>query len=95
MEAALSKCLLVLNDSFPALRDFFGKDALYFKFGSLTQTVNYANGEESYFSDVSKIIIAELNKNKPLNAFTKLKQRFNYDWIFKNQLEPLFYEIYE
>jgi len=95
LEAALSKCLLVLNDSFPALRDFFGKDALYFKFGSLIQTVTYGDGEEKYFSDVAKIIIAEFNKNKPLNAFTKLKQRFNYDYIFKSQLEPLLYEQWQ
>ena len=65
---------------------------MYFKFGSLVETVTYGDGEDKYFSDVAKIIIAELNKNKPLNAFTKLKQRFNYSWIFKNQLEPLFYE---
>ena len=92
LEAVLSKCLLVLNESFPPLRDFFGKDALYFKFGSLRENVTYDN-EEKYFSDVAKIIIGELNRNKPLSAFTHLKQRYNYDWIFKNQLEPLFYEM--
>ena len=94
LEAALSKCLLVLNESFPPLRDFFGKNALYFKFGSLLENVSYSD-EEKWFHDVAFIIIAELNKNKPLNAFTHLKQKFNYDWIFKNQLEPLFYEKWD
>ena len=91
LEAALSKCLLVLNESFQPLRDFFGKNALYFKFGSLLENVNYDN-EENWYHDVAFVILSELNKNKPLNAFTHLKQKFNYDFIFKNQLEPLFYE---
>ena len=91
LEAALSKCLLVLNDDFPPLKDFFGEDALYFKFSSLLYQTKYDN-EEQYFSDVAKIIIGELNKNRPLNAFAKLKQKFNYDTIFKKSLEPLFYE---
>ena len=93
LEAALSKCLLVLNESFPPLRDFFGKDALYFKFGSLIENVNYDN-EDNYFSDIAKIIIGELNKNRPLNAFAKLKQNFNYDKTFE-QLEILFYEKWD
>jgi len=91
LEAALSKCLLVLNEDFPPLRDFFGKDALYFKFGSLLFNTEYKD-EEQYFHEIAMIIIGELKKNRPLNAFTKLKQKFNYDWIFKNQLEPLFFE---
>ena len=91
LEAALSKCLLVLNESFPPLRDFFGKDALYFKFGSVEQSVDYAD-EEKFFAEVAMIIIGELNKNKPLNAFNTLRQKFNGDYIFKNQLEPILYE---
>ena len=94
LEAALSKCLLVLNEDFPPLKTFFGKDALYFKFSSLLNQTEYPN-EDSYFSDVAKIIIAELNKNRPLNAFNQLKQRFNYDIIFKSQLEPLFVEQWQ
>tara|TARA_R100000789_G_C3018819_1_gene153074 strand:+ start:1594 stop:2850 length:1257 start_codon:yes stop_codon:yes gene_type:complete len=94
LEAALSKCLLVLNESFPPLRDFFGKDALYFKFGSLLENVNYSD-EEMYYSDIAKIIIGELNKNRPLSAFNKLKQKFNGDYIFKHQLEPLLFEKWD
>ena len=91
LEAVASKCLAVLNEDFPALKDFFGKDALYFRFGSLIQRTNYEN-EDHWYSDVAKIIIGELNKNRPLNAFTTLKQKFNNDWIFKNMLEPILYE---
>ena len=91
LEAALSKCLLVLNEDFPPLRDFFGKDALYFKFSSVSQKTEYSN-EEQFFSEVAKIIIGELNKNKSLNVFNILRQKFNRTWIFKNELEPIIYE---
>lgn len=94
LEAALSKCLLVLNEDFPALRDFFGKDALYFRFGSLVFNTKY-DDEDKWYHDVAFVILSELNKNRPLNAFTRLKQKFNYDWTFKNQLEPLFYEQWD
>ena len=91
LEAAMSKNLLVLNESFAPLREFFKENALYFPFGSLLTNVAY-NDEEKWYEDVAKIIIGELHVNKPLNAFKELKQKFNYDYIFKNQLEPLFYE---
>ena len=91
LEAALSKCLLVLNEDFAPLRDFFGKNALYFGFGSLLTNRHYED-EEHWYSDVAKIILGEFNKDKSLNAFTHLKQKFNYDYVFKNQLEPLFFE---
>lgn len=91
LEAAMSKNLLVLNQSFPPLRDFFRENALYFKFGSLIENVEY-DDEEKWYSDIAKIIIGELSKNKPLNAFKELKQKFNMDYIFKQQLEPIFHE---
>jgi len=91
LEAAASKCLLVLNQSFAPLREFFGENALYFQFGSLTETVSY-NNEEVWYEDVAKVIIAELSKNRPINAFNKLRQKFNRDWIFKNQMEPMLNE---
>lgn len=94
LEAALSKCLLVLNEDFAPLRDFFGKNALYHGFGSLITQRNYED-EDHWYHDVALIIIGELNTNKSLNAFTHLKQKFNYDYIFKHQLLPLFYEKWD
>ena len=91
LEAAANKCLLVLNEDFPPLRDFFGEDALYFKFSSLIQRTEYSD-ENKWYSDVAKIILGELKKNKPLNAFNKLRQKFNRIWILKNQLEPILFE---
>lgn len=88
LEAAATKNLLVLNDDFPPLREFFGKDALYFKFGSIRTKTEYKDIDR-YFEDMAKIILAELGSNRALNAFTTLKQKFNYDYIFRNEMEPL------
>ena len=93
LEAAASKSLLVLNKSFEPLREFFGENALYFEFGALGKNVKY-DDEEKYYDDMAKIIIAELKNNKPLNAFNTLRQKFNYSWIYKNQIEPMLYENY-
>lgn len=91
LEAAANKCLLVLNDDFPPLKDFFQEDALYFKFSSLLYNTTFEN-EDNWYRDVGRVILGELKKNRPLNAFNKLKQKFNRDWIRQNQLEPTLYE---
>lgn len=91
LEAASSKNLLVLNASFPAFYDFFGEEALYFEFGSVVKKVEYKD-EDNYMREVAMIIIGELNKNRPLSAFSHLKKYYNLNYMFKNKLEPLFYE---
>ncbi len=93
LEAAMAKCLLVLNDSFPPLRDFFKQNALYFKFGSTREKVEHQD-EEKYYSDIASIILGEFNKDKALNSFVTLRKEFNLDYVFQNQLEPLFHEEY-
>lgn len=91
LEAAAAKNLLVLNSSFPAMRDFFADNALYFEFGSIIKNIQYAD-EEKYYFEVAMIILGELHKNKPLMANAKLRQLFNENYIFKQKLEPLMYE---
>ena len=90
LEAAACRNLLVLNDDFLPLREFFGENALYFQFCSARTTTNY-NDEDNYFNDVALIIISELSRNKPLNAFTHLKQEYSYDKMFKT-MQSIFYE---
>ena len=94
LEAAANRCLLILNDDFPALKDFFHENALYFKFSSLLQQTSYAD-ENGWYAEVAKVILGELNKNKPLNSFKELKQRFNRNYILKHQLEPIIFEKWE
>ena len=94
MEAMASKCLLVLNQSFPAMKDFALENALYFRFGSLVEEPGFPNGEDNYYKDIATLIISEMERNKALKAHTYFRQRFNYDYIFRRQLEPAIKEIY-
>ena len=91
LEAMLSKCLLILNESVPSMREFGGENALYFKFGSIHENVNY-NDKESFMEQVAKIIISEFSQNKALKASNKIKQQFNFENIFRTQIEPLIME---
>ena len=91
LEAASARNLLVLNDDFLPLREFFGESALYFKFSSLRQQTKYTD-EEQYYEDVAKIINSELKYNKPLQAFRKWKQNYNSDFIFLHEIEPMLNE---
>ena len=91
LEAMLSKCLLVLNDSVPPLREFAGENALYFRFGGLDERVNFED-RNVFMEDVAKIIISQMSTNRALKGSNKIKQQFNYDALFKNSIEPLFYE---
>lgn len=91
LEAMLSGCILILNNSVPALREFGQDNALYFNFGALDQQVNIDN-RDKYMEDIAKIIITELNNNKALKGQNLIKQKFNIDYIFRKSIEPLFSE---
>jgi len=91
LEAMLSGCLLVLNDSVPSLREFGQENALYFKFGSQVENVEW-DDRQTFMRDVAKIIISEFSVNKSLKVASKIKREFNYDYLFRNQIEPLLYE---
>lgn len=94
LEAMASKNLLVLNQSFPAMKDFAGQNAMYFRFGSLVDEPQYGHGEEKYYQDIAILIQSEMEQNKAVKAQTILRKRFNTDYIFKQQLEPAILEIY-
>ena len=94
LEAAAAKNILVLNGSFPAMRDFFGEDAIYFEFGSSVQNVQYKD-ESQYLYEVAMIIIGQLSVNRALKANTQLKKFYNLNYLFKEKLEPLFYEDWD
>ena len=89
LEAALSKNLIVLNESFLPLRAQLQSQAIYFKFGALLERLNYAEG---YFGDLAKIIMSALKKEQALSSFRKIAREFSLDNIFRKYLEPLFYE---
>lgn len=94
LEAAACKNLLVLNNSFPVFKDFFAESALYFEFGSLVKNVDYKDIEK-YFFEVALIIIGELTRERSYKSSIELRHKYNLDFVFKNYLEPLFYETWK
>lgn len=98
LEAALGKNLMILNEDFMPMKDFVGPHALYFKFDSATTVTShsgYPDGEDGYYRDVAKIINAELLHNKIYQANKTIRREFNIDHIFKMQIEPLFFEVWD
>lgn len=93
MEAMLSKNLLVLNDnSFLPFREFAKENALYFNFGSHVDKVNYDN-RDAFMMDVAKIVDSEFKTNRALKAAMDARKSFNFDNLFKGQIEPIINEI--
>src|SRR3990167_3256320 len=93
LEAMAGKNILVLNQSFPALKDFGKEDALYFHFGSLVDNPTIQM-EEQYYKDIATLIISEYNQNKSIKAQTRLRRDFNLDSIFNRMLSPAIEEIH-
>lgn len=95
LEAMAGKNILVLNQSFPAMKDFGLENAMYFRFGSLVDAPQYPDGEDKYISDVAILIESEYNQNKAIKSQTRLRREFNTDYIAKRQLIPAIMEIHE
>ena len=93
LEAALAKNLLVLNEDFSPMKDFVGAHAMYFKFDSINTVTHHKFGEDAYFRDVAMLILSALENNREYKAKREIRQKFNHDYIFKNELEILFSEI--
>lgn len=94
LEAMASKNLLVLNQDFPAFKDFAGHNALYFRFSStVAPEPQFPDGLDKYYQDVATLIISEFDQNKSLKANTEFRKKFNVDWIWRNQLEPAIMEM--
>ena len=89
IEAGLSGLLVILNEDFPPMREFGEIDhVFYMKTGSTRCTTEYEN-EDAYYSDWANNVISELENNKALRFKRKMLNRFNRQFIWKNQLEPL------
>jgi glycosyltransferase involved in cell wall biosynthesis len=95
LEAAATKNLLVLNEDFAPMKDFVkAEGAYYFRFKSrLLNETTYRNGEDTFYNDIAKILISELENNKINRAFTTIRQKFNIDWIATHQFIPAIKEI--
>lgn len=96
LEAAASRTLLVLNDDFPPMREWFGDSAMYLHFGSTVARTEHSGAgmtpeeaEAWYYRTAGIRIADELRHNKVLSSFSKAKRLYNSDAIFRRCIEPL------
>lgn len=97
-EAALCGNLMVLNHDFAPLRDIYGKHAIYKQFSSnigfdgLDGDIATVYGNEhGFFHDVAMRIKYEIENNMVLGMQRRLRKYRNPQYVFKNELEPLFF----
>jgi len=102
-EGGLSGNVLMLNQDFPPMRDIYGKYPFYRKFSSNMDLLSGVMDENSatdtkydneygYMLSCAASIKAELQSNRILGMQTFLRKYRNPDYVFRNELEPLFYE---
>ena len=99
-EAAICGAILVLNFDFPPMRDIYGDEPMYVKFGSNIDamtgqdgdtTVNYHPDVDAYCRTVAHQLTAQLEANSALKLKTRLRRTRNLDYVFREHLEPLLY----
>lgn len=88
LEAELSGNLLVLNERVRSLAEFGREHALYLNFEYREQKEE----NEKYYTELAMIVGSAFENDRALQVKRSTLQRHNYDYIFKKQLEPLFYE---
>ena len=97
-EAGLSGVAMLLNKDFPPSRDIFGWAPHYEPFSSnidvLTgldgDTTTKVNDEKQFYLDCAGMLNYELEQDRTLVLKTALRKYRNMDYIFRNELEPLF-----
>lgn len=88
LEAMMAGQLVVLNKNVTSLQEFGREQALYIDFDYRPME----SDNELYYADLAKIVANQFEFSKPLQAKRRMFQKFNYDYIFEKQIEPLFYE---
>lgn len=98
-EAGLSGVSMVLNRDFPPFRDIFGWAPHQIPFSSNIDVLTGLDGstttevkdEHQFYLDAARILNYELESNRVLALKTALRKYRNLDYVFKYNLEPLFY----
>lgn len=89
-EAILRGNLACLNYDFPATRELFGPNAVYFDFGSDRVNRDYQPSEEKFWEDEAKRLISELKNNRALWAKTVARREWSPQALWR-EMEPLLY----
>lgn len=94
LEAGSRGNFLVLNEAVPALEELGHALGAYFmrwdarNFGYDTHE-KYAPSEQAYYEEHGQMIVNLMREDRALKAKTMIRNKYNHDWICKNQLLPL------
>lgn len=96
LEAASRGNFIVLNEKVPALQELGKIIKAYFmdwnaRLEGENLKVTHYPSEPAYYAKNAKTIYQMMNDDRAVYAKTQVKSRYSYDWIWKNQLEPLLY----
>lgn len=96
LEAASRGNFLVLNECVPGLREageLFGAYFMKWDARNTDFTINqqYTPSERAYYERHSAEIIQMMREDKVCLAKTMIRKRFNYEWVWENQLKPLLF----
>jgi len=91
LEAGLKGMIVILNADFPPFLEFGRTDLVFWmKVSSDRATTNYGKtGEDGYYEACAQNLQALYEQHTALRFKNRIQKRFNRDWIFKNQIEPL------
>lgn len=95
LEAASRGNFLVLNEAVPALEELGKKLHAYFlrwdarNFG-FDSHENYLPSERAYYENNAEKIVNLMREDRVLYAKTAIRKSYNPQWIWENQLAPLF-----
>ena len=86
MEAAQAGNLIVLNEDFPPILEYYN-EALKFRFSSTRFKTSYSD-ENKWFKDVGRIIYSVLERSPQYRIKSHFRKEFNLDSIFNNYYLP-------
>jgi len=91
LEAGLKGMIVILNGDFPPFLEFGRQDLVFWmKVSSDRATTNYgAGGEDKYYADAARNLHALYERHSALRFKNRVQKRFNRNWIWGQQLEPL------
>ena len=81
----------VLNGSLGMMYEIAGYNALYWDFGSYYSVATHDN-EDAFLKDVALVILGRLLQNESVRAKTFMRQRYNYDYLYKHHYAPIMLE---
>ncbi len=94
LEAGSRGNFLVLNEAVPALKELGGALGAYFmrwdarNFGYDTHE-KYNPSEKEYYEEHGRVIVNLMREDRSLNGKTIIRNKYNAQWICRNQLMPL------